>query len=175
MAEKELTEAEKKKLDRKIEQLEKRISKIHQEYDTLTEELEEVLLERHPERREERIKETLYHAYQKSSRSMEEILVYKDVRNGINRQVNCEAANLLKSVSAATRQREDIEYIRDSVGLDTLPEPLAEMAEVRLQFPDAPLKDLGQHLSPPVGKSGVNHRLRKLSEYADELRGRRSI
>ena len=106
---------------------------------------------------------------------MEEILVYKDVRNGINRQVNCEAANLLKSVSAATRQREDIEYIRDSVGLDTLPEPLAEMAEVRLQFPDAPLKDLGQHLSPPVGKSGVNHRLRKLSEYADELRGRRSI
>lgn len=106
---------------------------------------------------------------------MEEILVVKHVRNGINRQVNCEAANLVKSVSAATRQREDIEYIRDTVGLETLPEALAEMAEVRLKFPDAPLKDLGQHLSPPVGKSGVNHRLRKLSEYADELKGRRSI
>ncbi len=106
---------------------------------------------------------------------MEEILVVKHVRNGINRQVNCEAANLVKSVSAATRQREDIEYIRDTVGLETLPEALAEMAEVRLQYPDAPLKDLGQHLSPPVGKSGVNHRLRKLSEYAEELKGRRSI
>ena len=82
MAEKELTEAEKKKLDRKIEQLEKRISKIHQEHDTLTEELEEVLLERHPERREERIKETLYHAYQKSSRSMEEILVFMESDEG---------------------------------------------------------------------------------------------
>ena len=82
MAEMELTEAEKKKLDRKIEQLEKRISKIHQEYDTLTEELEEVLLERHPERREERIKETLYHAYQKSSRSMEEILVFMESDEG---------------------------------------------------------------------------------------------
>ena len=82
MAEKELTEAEKKKLDRKIEQLVKRISKIHQEYDTLTEELEEVLLERHPERREERIKETLYHAYQKSSRSMEEILVFMESDEG---------------------------------------------------------------------------------------------
>ena len=82
MADKELTEAEKKKLDRKTEQLEKRISKIHQEYDTLTEELEEVLLERHPERREERIKETLYHAYQKSSRSMEEILVFMESDEG---------------------------------------------------------------------------------------------
>ena len=106
---------------------------------------------------------------------MEEILVYKHVRNRVNRKVNCEAANLLKSVSVATRQREAIEYIRDTVGLETLPESLAEMAEVRLRFPDAPLKDLGQYLSPPVGKSGVNHRLRKLSEYADELKGRRSI
>lgn len=82
MAEKELTEAEKKELDKKIEQLEKRISKIHQEYEALTEELEEVLLERHPERREERIKESLYHAFQKSSRSMEEILAFMESDEG---------------------------------------------------------------------------------------------
>jgi hypothetical protein len=73
-------------------------------------------------------------------------------------------------VNAATRQIEDIEYIRDHGGLERLPAGLQEMAEVRLEYPDAPLKELGEYLEPPVGKSGVNHRLRKLSEYAAKLK-----
>ena len=68
------------------------------------------------------------------------------------------------------RQIEDIEYIRDYYGFQKLPEGLREMAEVRLENPDTPLKELGEYLNPPVGKSGVNHRLRKLSELAERLR-----
>ena len=79
-------------------------------------------------------------------------------------------ANITKTVNAATRQIEDIIYIRDHYGLENLPEPLSQMAEARLENPDAPLKELGEYLDPPVGKSGVNHRLRKLSELADRIR-----
>ncbi len=102
---------------------------------------------------------------------LENIRILKEMRNSVNRQVNCEAANISKTVSAAVKQLEDIAYIRDTAGLDSLPGNLREMAEVRLRYPDAALKELGEHLNPPVGKSGVNHRLRKLSEYAGELRG----
>ena len=102
---------------------------------------------------------------------MENVRIYKEMRNSVNRQVNCEAANISKTVTASMKQVQDIEYIRDTAGLDSLPEHLREMAEVRLKYPDAPLKELGEYLNPPVGKSGVNHRLRKLSEYAGELRG----
>ena len=102
---------------------------------------------------------------------MENIRILKDMRNSVNRQVNCEAANISKTVSASLKQVQEIEYIRDTAGLDSLPEHLREMAEVRLRYPDAALKELGEYLNPPVGKSGVNHRLRKLSEYAGELRG----
>ena len=91
----------------------------------------------------------------------------------MNRQVNCETANINKTVSAAVKQLEDIEYIRDTVGLDYLPESLAEIAQARLERPDATLKELGEALSPPVGKSGVNHRLRKVSAIAENLRGQR--
>ena len=76
-------------------------------------------------------------------------------------------------MAAALKQRKDIEYIRDAEGFGDLPSALAEMAEIRLEYPDMSLKELGAQLNPPVGKSGVNHRLRKLSEYADELRGKR--
>jgi hypothetical protein len=100
----------------------------------------------------------------------ENLRIVKEMRNSINRQVNCEAANITKTVNAATRQIEDIEYIRDHGGLERLPAGLREMAEVRLEYPDAPLKELGEYLEPPVGKSGVNHRLRKLSEYAAKLK-----
>lgn len=100
----------------------------------------------------------------------ENLRILKEVRNSINRRVNCEAANITKTVNAATRQIEDIEYIRDHGGLDRLPPNLKQMAEVRLENPDMPLKELGEYLDPPVGKSGVNHRLRKLSEYAERLR-----
>lgn len=81
-----------------------------------------------------------------------------------------ETANITKTVTAATRQIEDIIYIRDHYGLENLPEALSQMAEVRLENPDAPLKELGEYLDPPVGKSGVNHRLRKLSELAERIR-----
>ena len=101
---------------------------------------------------------------------LENLRIVKEMRNSVNRRVNCETANITKTVNAATRQIEDIEYIRDHYGLENLPEPLSQMAEVRLENPDAPLKELGEYLDPPVGKSGVNHRLRKLSELADRIR-----
>ncbi len=96
--------------------------------------------------------------------------IYKEVRNKINRQVNCDSANINKIVGAANRQVEDIKFIRDVHGLEKLPDALREMAYVRLENPDAPLGELGKFLDPPVGKSGVNHRLRKLGEFAKSLR-----
>lgn len=100
----------------------------------------------------------------------ENLRILKEMRNSINRRVNCEAANITKTVNAAARQIEDIEYIRDHGGLRMLPDNLREMAEVRLENPDASLKELGEYLDPPVGKSGVNHRLRKLGEFAEKLK-----
>lgn len=93
--------------------------------------------------------------------------IVKEMRNSINRRVNCETANIAKTVNAATKQIEDILLIRDRIGFSKLPDSLREMAEVRLEYPEATLKELGNYLDPPVGKSGVNHRLRKLSEIAD--------
>lgn len=100
----------------------------------------------------------------------ENLRILKEMRNSINRRVNCEAANITKTVNAATRQIEDIIYIRDHGGLGRLPDNLKQMAEVRLEYPEASLKELGEYLDPPVGKSGVNHRLKKLSEIANKLR-----
>ena len=102
--------------------------------------------------------------------SFENFRIVKEVRNSVNRRVNCEAANIKKTVNAATKQIQDIELIRDTQGFSNLPDNLREMAEVRLEYPDATLSELGQYLSPPVGKSGVNHRLRKLSELAEDIR-----
>ena len=101
---------------------------------------------------------------------LENVRILKDMRNNVNRKVNCETANINKTVSAAVRQRDDIAYIRDTVGLLGLPEGLRDVALTRLAYPDASLKELGELLEEPVGKSGVNHRLRKLSEMADKLR-----
>lgn len=101
---------------------------------------------------------------------LENMRILKEMRNSINRRVNCETANITKTVNASARQVEDIEYIRDHYGFQRLPDSLRQMAEIRLENPDAPLKELGEYLDPPVGKSGVNHRLRKLSELADRLR-----
>ncbi len=102
--------------------------------------------------------------------NLENVRILKEMRNSVNRQVNCETANINKTVNAAVKQVEDIRYIEDTVGLKTLPEGLFEMADLRLQYPEAALKELGAMLSPPVGKSGVNHRLRKISSIAEELR-----
>ena len=102
--------------------------------------------------------------------NLENLRILKEMRNSINRRVNCEAANIQKTVQASTRQVENIIYLRDYYGFSRLPDNLREMAEVRLAYPEAALKELGEYLSPPVGKSGVNHRLRKLSELAEKLR-----
>lgn len=104
---------------------------------------------------------------------LENIRILKEMRNSVNRQVNCETANINKTVSAAVKQLGDISYIRDTVGIDYLPESLAEIAQVRLERPEATLKELGEILNPPVGKSGVNHRLRKISTIAETLREQR--
>ena len=102
---------------------------------------------------------------------LENVRILKEMRNSVNRKVNCETANINKTVSAAVRQMEDIVYVRDTVGLDYLPEGLRDVALTRLENPDATLKELGSLMADPVGKSGVNHRLRKISEMADKLRG----
>lgn len=102
--------------------------------------------------------------------NFENLRVLKDMRNSVNRRVNCETANITKTVNAASKQVEDIILIRDRYGFQNLPENLREMAEARLQYPDASLRELGECLNPPVGKSGVNHRLRRLSELADRIR-----
>ncbi len=101
---------------------------------------------------------------------LENVRILKEMRNSINRQVNCEAANISKTVTAATKQTEDILYIRDKVGLGDLPDSLVDIARLRIDYPEASLKELGAMLMPPIGKSGVNHRLRKLSMIADQLR-----
>jgi len=101
---------------------------------------------------------------------LENLRILKDMRNSINRRVNCEAANITKTVNAATKQIEDIQYIKEHYGFDNLSENLREIAQMRLAYPDASLKELGQYLVPPVGKSGVNHRLRKLCELAQKLK-----
>ncbi|MDL2289723.1 DNA-binding protein WhiA [Clostridia bacterium OttesenSCG-928-F22] len=101
---------------------------------------------------------------------LENIRVWKDVKNNVNRAVNCETANLQKTVDASFRQQENIQYIIAHMGLEQLPPKLREIAEVRLNYPDAPLSELGQYLSHPVGKSGINHRLRKIDEIAQDLK-----
>lgn len=100
---------------------------------------------------------------------LENVRIVKEMRNSVNRKVNCETANISKTVNAAVRQMEDIRFINKKKGLESLPDNLREIAVLRLEYPDAPLKELGTYLSPPVGKSGVNHRLRRISEIAAEL------
>lgn len=102
--------------------------------------------------------------------NLENVRILKEMRNSVNRKVNCETANISKTVNAAVKQLEDISYIKETAGFDSLPDNLKETAMLRLEYPDAPLKELGTYLNPPVGKSGVNHRLRKISAIAEELR-----
>lgn len=100
--------------------------------------------------------------------ALENVRVVKDVRNTVNRKVNCETANLNKTVVAAQTQIRDIEWIQSNIGFDKLPDPLREVAQMRLLNPDVTLQELGDMMDPPVGKSGVNHRLRRLHEIAEE-------
>lgn len=101
----------------------------------------------------------------------EDIRIVRDMRNSVNRLVNCETANLNKTISAAFRQIENIRYIQKSVGLDILPPKLREIAELRVAYEDVTLKELGEMVSSgAISKSGINHRLRKIDEIADKLR-----
>lgn len=101
---------------------------------------------------------------------MENVRIVKEIRNNVNRSVNCEMANISKATEAARRVQQDIIYIRDNIGFGELSEQLRDIANARLTYPDATLQELGDMLRPPLSKSGVNHRLRKLSEIAANLR-----
>ena len=95
--------------------------------------------------------------------------VLKGMKNQVNRAVNCETANLDKTVKAAIKQVSDIRLIEQHFGLDILSPSLAQIARLRLENPEDNLKELGDMMTPPLGKSGVNHRLRKISEFADGI------
>lgn len=102
----------------------------------------------------------------------EEIRVLRDTRNNINRLVNCETANLNKTIQAGLSQIEDIKLLKRAKQFENLPDTLKEIANVRIENPDASLVELGQLLQVPIGKSGVNHRLKKIRERAEEIRNR---
>lgn len=100
----------------------------------------------------------------------EQAMVLKEVANKTNRQNNCDVANSAKAIDAAYKQLEDIKYLNECIGLENLSEQLQSVAKIRLENPDLGLKDLGELMTPPLGKSGVNHRLRKISELAQKYR-----
>jgi DNA-binding protein WhiA len=100
----------------------------------------------------------------------EDVRIMKDMRNSVNRIVNCETANLNKTIGAAVRQLDNIRFIQRELGLENLPEKLRVVAEIRLKHPDVNLQEVGDLLNGAVSKSGVNHRLRKIDELADKLR-----
>jgi DNA-binding protein WhiA len=101
----------------------------------------------------------------------EDIRIVRDMRNSVNRLVNCETANLNKTISASLRQVENIRYIENTVGLDILPDKLREIARLRVEYQDVTLKELGEMVSSDkISKSGINHRLRKIDEIAERLR-----
>ena len=101
---------------------------------------------------------------------LENMRILKELRNTVNRRVNCETANINKTLDSSRKQQEDILLLKEKYGLENLPIGLQQIAKMRLEEPEASLKELGKMLEPPIGKSGVNHRLRKLSEIADKLR-----
>ncbi len=104
---------------------------------------------------------------------LEDAKAMKDLRNDINRKVNAETANMDKQLDASFRQMKAIRYIAENGGLEQLPDSLIDVAHVRLEHPQANLKQLGELMEPPLSKSGVSHRLRKITSYAEDLAGRK--
>ncbi len=101
----------------------------------------------------------------------EDVRIVRDMRNSVNRLVNCETANLNKTIGAAIRQVENIKFIDRTVGLQVLPDKLREIAQLRVAYQDVTLKELGEMVSGgTISKSGINHRLRKIDEIADKIR-----
>lgn len=106
----------------------------------------------------------------------EDVRIVRDMRNSVNRLVNCETANLNKTIGASLRQVENIKYIDERIGLEALPEKLREIAQLRIDYQEVTLKELGEMVaSGKISKSGINHRLRKLDEIAEQLRTGQSI
>ena len=101
---------------------------------------------------------------------LENVRILKDVRNRVNRQVNCDAANINKALAASGKQLEDISFIREKKGFEGLSRELKETALLREKYPEATLAELVVYNGETVGKSGINHRLKKLSEIAEKLR-----
>ena len=97
------------------------------------------------------------------------VSIEKEIRNAVNRQANCEIANIEKVTKTASVQIESIKKIEKQLGFDKLPDTLKEIAEIRCKYPEESLKELGERLNPPIGKSGVNHRLKRIMAIADEL------
>lgn len=98
------------------------------------------------------------------------VKVIKDIRNRVNRKTNCETANLTKTINAACKQIEEIEFIENTMGKEYLPEDLAKLAELRKENPDVSLGELGQMLSPPLSRSGVNHRMKRIKAIYETLK-----
>ena len=107
--------------------------------------------------------------------AFENIRVKKDVSNRVNRQMNCDQSNIDRVVDAAEAQIRDIAYIDQELGVDKLPKSLREMAEVRVNHPETSLSGLGELLVPPIGKSGVSARLRRIADIAQKLRSGEDI
>lgn len=104
----------------------------------------------------------------------EDVRIVRDMRNSVNRLVNCETANLNKTIDAASKQIDNIQFIEGTIGLSALPEKLREIAELRLEYPEISLKELGEIIpSGAISKSGINHRIRKINEFAEKLRGQK--
>ncbi|ONI44228.1 DNA-binding protein WhiA [Epulopiscium sp. SCG-B10WGA-EpuloA2] len=101
---------------------------------------------------------------------LENIRVVKEVRNHVNRSVNCELANLSKTISSSVFQLEDINFLINTIGLNHLPNNLEQLANLRLEYKEATLGELGSKLKPPVSKSCVSHRFKKISQIAKEMR-----
>lgn len=101
---------------------------------------------------------------------LEDIRIFKEMKNNVNRMVNCETANLNKTVDAAIMQIEDINFLKSINKFEDLPPEVREVAYLRLEHPEASLKELGQMLEEPLGKSGINHRLKKIHDFAEEYR-----
>jgi len=101
---------------------------------------------------------------------LEDIRVFKEMKNNVNRMVNCETANLSKTVNAAVSQIEDIQFLQKMNRLDELSPEIREVAFLRLEHPESSLKELGEMLIEPIGKSGVNHRLKKIHELAEDFK-----
>jgi DNA-binding protein WhiA len=99
----------------------------------------------------------------------ENIRILKSMRNTVNRQVNCETANLAKTVEAAVRQIELVEKLSMNEKLESLAAPLNEIAHLRVSYPDATLRELGEMLNPPLSKSGVAYHMRRLEKRANEI------